>query len=141
MRFTDGVALSTAERSGSFSRWRSLLAPPRSPVEVVTGDADVVDARNHRGRFVWYGRKPGLSAAEKSGLAAFTIRMKSDDPIELEGDMDTEIKKWRLPEADRDYRMKIRRVCRALVKAGIRRPDELKSIEDTTGIPVVGILK
>jgi hypothetical protein len=93
-------------------------------------------ARNHRLVMDWRGDG---GAATK--LAEFERLVDSEDDFELAGDSDVKIKQWQIPQRDTEYRLKMRRVCRALVKTGLVGEGALRHVEELIGVPIVGTLE
>lgn len=57
------------------------------------------------------------------------------------GDNDVKILQSRIPSTDTRYRLKMRRVCRALIKYGSVNKQRTKQVEEVIGIPLVGTLE
>jgi hypothetical protein len=98
-------------------------------------------ARNHRRIMSYFGRKPQLSEEQKKQLADFQAMIDGDATFELPGDEKVKIKKWQIPRDDIEYRLKMRTVCRALVKTGLVKNNQLKQLEKLIAIPIIGTLE
>ena len=73
------------------------------------------------------------------------LLIDSNEPIKLGGDGRKKIKSWQIPKADTAYRLKIRRVCRALLKTSLvdrdQFPHRIEPIEDVIGMPIISIIE
>ena len=98
-------------------------------------------AKNHRGVLDWYGRAQDLSEPQKKQVAQFFSLLDGKTGFALPGD-EKAIPRWQLPRTDADYRLRVRTVCRALVKTGLVSDTErLAPIGHAIGIPVTGALE
>jgi hypothetical protein len=77
-------------------------------------------------------------AEETSRIDVFRELMKDPAAIRLPGDEGVTIPRWRLPTWERKFCMTVRRVCRALIKAGLARPESLQPLGGIIGIPILG---
>lgn len=102
-------------------------------------------ARNHRHMTDWSGEDHTESA--KKRLAEFVRFLESKEELQLDGDKNITIKKYQLPQTDLEYRMRIRKVCRALSKTDLVDggmlvdKNQLKAIEEVIGIPIIGVIE
>lgn len=97
---------------------------------------------NHRLIMEWFGNnKPDLSDDAKKQLAEFETLLESKDDISFPEDKKGKIEDWQILQADTEYRLKIRRICRALIKTGLVDKDSFKAIEDSIEIPIFGVLE
>ena len=94
--------------------------------------------RNHRLIMAWSSRGPTISQENQKELDEFVTLIDSDDAFELAGDKDVDILQSRIPSTDTKYRLKMRRVCRALIKTGLVDKQRLKQVEEVIGVPIVG---
>ena len=102
----------------------------------------IPSARNHRLIMEGFGsKKPEISDDVNKQLSEFETLIDGKDEIELTEDKNVKIEKWQIPQTDTEYRLKIRRVCRALIKTGLVNKDRFKSIEDSIEIPIFGVLE
>ncbi len=85
------------------------------------------------------GRQSEIPKETRERLAEFEHLIDGDDPFELPGDSDVKIEPWRIPNTDTEYRLKMRRVCRALLKTGlVTQEQRLARLEELVGIPILG---
>ena len=102
----------------------------------------IPSTRNHRLIMERFGNnKPDLSDDAKKQLAEFETLLESKDDISFPEDKKGKIEDWQIPQADTEYRLKIRRICRALIKTGLVDKDSFKAIEDSIDIPIFGVLE
>ncbi len=98
--------------------------------------------RNYRLVVTSPASKGGLTEKVKKKLAEFETLTDSDQAFELPGDSDAKIEQWRIPQTDIEYRLKMRRVCRALLKTGLaNHHSQLSDTEEAIGIPLLGALE
>ncbi len=97
-------------------------------------------ARNHRLAKKWV-MKTKISDKLRRRLTEFEALIDGNEAIELQGDERKKIKLWHIPKTETGYRLKIRRVCRALIKTGFVDQKGFGPIEDVIGIPVIGIIE
>ena len=98
-------------------------------------------ARNHRLIMRIFGNGPQVSDAQKKRLAEFGTLIDSEDAFELPGDNDVKILQSWIPSTDTQYRLKMRRVGRALVKTGLVGKRQVNHLEEVISIPFVGTLE
>ncbi|MHC4647287.1 MAG: hypothetical protein ACYTBJ_17490 [Planctomycetota bacterium] len=90
----------------------------------------------------WPASKGKLTEKVKKKLAEFERLIDSDEAFGLPGDSDVKIEQWRIPQTDIEYRLKIRRVCRAFLKTGLaHHHSQLSNTEEAIGIPLLGALE
>jgi hypothetical protein len=94
--------------------------------------------RNHRLIMRILDNGPQVPDSQKKRLAEFETLIDSEDAFELPGDNDVHILQSRIPSTDTKYRLKMRRVGRALVKTGLLHRRQLKQLEEVIGVPIVG---
>jgi hypothetical protein len=97
--------------------------------------------RNHRLIMKGFGRGPKISQEQKKKLTEFQRLIDSKDAFEIPGDKDVHILQSRIPSTDTKYRLKMRRVCRALIKTGLADKERFKQVEELIGIPLLGTLE
>jgi hypothetical protein len=97
--------------------------------------------RNHRLIMRIFGNGPQVPDSQKRRLAEFETLIDSEDAFELPGDNDVKILQSRIPSTDTQYRLKMRRVCRALIKMGLADKERSKQVEELIGIPLLGTLE
>ncbi len=73
-------------------------------------------------------------------LAEFEALIDSEDEFAIEGDEGTVVKMQPI-EVDVEYRLKIRRVCRAFMKCGMVNAEQLKEIEEVIGVRIFSVDK
>ncbi|MHC4647288.1 MAG: hypothetical protein ACYTBJ_17495 [Planctomycetota bacterium] len=97
--------------------------------------------RNHRLVMKRQDQRSETSIEAREKLAEFEQLIDGEEAFELPGDSDVKIEPWRIPHTDTEYRLKIRRVCRALLKTGlVRQEQRLARLEELIGIPILGKL-
>lgn len=134
---------SKALRNDMGYHFRSLLRNPHG-----TGALKALERRkliplapNHR-LVLRHTVDPGLSEEEKQRIGRFEELIDGGGDLSVPGDEEVEIPKWQIPEQDREYRLEMRAVCRALLESGIiRKRDQIQPLEDLIGIPTVGRLE
>ena len=97
-------------------------------------------ARNHRGVLTGFGGQ-NITEEKQKQLADFEALIDGDAPFDLTGDDQVTVEKWQQPSSDIEYRLSMRRVCRALVKTRLADGSRLKAIEEVIGIPIVGTVE
>ncbi|UCG47565.1 MAG: hypothetical protein JSU94_19030, partial [Phycisphaerales bacterium] len=83
--------------------------------------------------------KPCTDENQKQ-LAEFKRLIDSRYAFVLEGDAANRITRKQIGTRDTEYRLKIRTVCRALIKTKLSSENRLKDIEKLIAIPMVGAL-
>ncbi|MBI3987916.1 MAG: hypothetical protein HY343_13410, partial [Lentisphaerae bacterium] len=102
----------------------------------------IPSARNHIGQFKWgKGHEEKLNDRVLKQTRDFEALLDGKADIVLPGDDTAKIARWSLPATALDYRLQMRKVCRALITTGLYSADQLKPIEETLGIPLVGTLE
>ena|GEM_PF-6898003 len=77
----------------------------------------------------------------RNQLAEFKRLIDSRYAFALEGDAKVRITRKQVGTRDTEYRLKMRTICRALIKTELSTEDRLKDIEKLIAIPIVGTLK
>jgi hypothetical protein len=98
-------------------------------------------ARSHRLIMAPSRHGPRISQENQGKLDEFETLIDGDDAFDLSGDNKTKIRQSRIPKMDTEYRLKMRRVCRALVKTGLADKQRLKHLEEVIGVPIVSTLE
>ncbi|MHC4460501.1 MAG: hypothetical protein ACYS30_03630 [Planctomycetota bacterium] len=97
--------------------------------------------RNHRHIMKYIGSKTQLSEQQKKQLADFKALIDGDAEFNLPEDEKVMIHKWLFLQNDTEYRLRMRRVCRVLVKTGLARNNQITKLEELIQIPIVGTLE
>ncbi|UCG47564.1 MAG: hypothetical protein JSU94_19025 [Phycisphaerales bacterium] len=98
-------------------------------------------ARNHRRVLELPGRKWEPTEDDRKKLAEFRKLIESSEPFNLDADANASLFYTRLDAEDIEYRLSIRRVCRALIKTGLANSGQLRELQELIAIPLVGTLK
>jgi hypothetical protein len=98
-------------------------------------------ARNRRLIMKRFGHGPKISEEHRKKLSEFEMLIDGDGPFELAGDNKIEIRQLQIPKGNAEYRLRMRRVCRALVKTGLADEQRLKHLEEVIGVPIVSTLE
>ncbi len=101
----------------------------------------VPPARGLRLVFDWGPGRKKLSATDNKKIANLGAMLDSSATIKLPGDAAAAKKEWTRPADDVDYRWKVRRAVRALIKLGLARAGSVKHLEQLIGIPIHGAFK
>lgn len=119
-------------------RMQVLFARPRPGVKDVLEKLEVIPpVRTHRFMMDW-SRNGGQEAEALSEPERKALMDACAKECVLPGDDAVKITGWQVPRTDTEYRMKVRRACRALVAAGRVSLAELQAIEKVIGMPIVG---
>jgi len=95
-------------------------------------------ARNHRWEFR-YLRRSGLSEEEQERISRFEDMIDGKAELSLPGDSEVTVSEDSIPEEDREYRLRMRTICRALVATGLAADvKRIVIMEEILGIPLVG---
>jgi len=122
---------------------RSVLWDPMSEavLKALEGRKLVPAARNHRLVMQFFGAAPKVSEDQQARLEEFIALIDGEEDFALPGDEEQSLS-WRaLRPIQREYPMKIRRVCRALIKTRLCDRNRLKPIEQAIGLPIVSRLE
>jgi hypothetical protein len=98
--------------------------------------------RNWRLVMKQFGDAAKITEETKKKLAEFERLIDGEEKIELQGDERVNTKNWWFPQKDTAYRLKMRRVCRALVKTGlVREETRLRTLGESIGIGIWGTIE
>lgn len=97
--------------------------------------------RNYRHVMKYFGSKTQLSEQQKKQLADFKALIDGDADLNLPGDEKFRIHKWLFLQNDIEYRLRMRRVCRVLVKTGLAGNNQITKLEELIEIPIVGTVE
>ncbi|MBN2138081.1 MAG: hypothetical protein JW720_09755 [Sedimentisphaerales bacterium] len=97
--------------------------------------------RNHRLVMQYFGRGGELSDKQEKQLAEFLSLVDAGTEFDLPEDGNMKVQRNAVPAEYREYRLRIRTVCRALVKTALVKPDRLRHIEELIGIAILGKLQ
>ncbi len=92
---------------------------------------------NHRGLM----GGSGSGTPDQKKLKKFKALLNSSQPVTLSADGNQVVKLSEVPTFKREYRLKVRKAVRALLKAELINAYNLKHIEKTLGVPILGKLK
>ncbi|MHC4778176.1 MAG: hypothetical protein ACYTFG_06310 [Planctomycetota bacterium] len=95
-------------------------------------------ARSHRGKAKWF---DPVTDKQLQSIEVLKDLLNSPNEVELDQDKDKTIQPWDLPKKDLEYRLTIRRACRALVKCGLCKFGLLEPMGDIIDIPIAGVIK
>jgi hypothetical protein len=109
-------------------------------IKMLTKRKLIPPARNHLRVFNRNEVLHELAGWQKQQLVDFEVMIDSKDTYLLPGDEKVTIPRWRLGQDNLDYRLKMRKVVRALLKTGLMREVHLKQFEECLGIPIIGKL-
>jgi len=122
---------------------RSVLWDPlgREVLKALETRKLVPATRNHRLVMQYFGPAPKVSEHQQAQLDEFIALIDGEEDFALPGDENQSLS-WRaLRPYQREYPMKVRRVCRALIKTGLCDPGRLKPVEQAIGLPIVSRLE
>ncbi|MHC4744998.1 MAG: hypothetical protein ACYS8Z_24035, partial [Planctomycetota bacterium] len=138
------IAFDSAKALRDDARWHfaSLFWEPigRDIIKILEERRLVPVARNHRRIMKYFGPAQELSEHQKKQLADFAALLDAD-AFTLDGDEKVRIAKSQIPADNSEYRIELRKVCRALIKIDLVRSDRLESFEKVIAIPLIGVLE
>ncbi len=122
---------------------RTLLWEPVGDevVKLLEAKKLISKARNQRGRMNWFRKKPTLTGARQKQMEEFQSLLDGQGDIRLPEDGQKTISPLQIPAQDREYRQKMRRVCRALVQTKLVQMNRMKRLEELIGIPLIGSME
>ena len=98
---------------------RKLISPRKNHRRIMTGAQGIISGQ----------------------ILDFEKMIDSDKPISIPGDEKVTLRSYTFPKSETEYRLKIRKVCRALIATKLTTLDRIKNLERIIGIPIVGTIK
>lgn len=96
---------------------------------------------NHRMKWTSPAQKQPEATTVDTRMAEFLKLVDGNYAIFLEKDASITVDRWNLPQTDIDYRLRMRRVFRALLKTGLSAPHALEPAAKRLGVPLYGTIK
>lgn len=118
---------------------RSVLrdAAGQAALPLLESAGVIPPARNHRHVWGIFGSKPTAGASEKA-LSDLQEYLADDAPLSLPEDADHAVPEAAVSGPHAEWRLKLRRSCRALIKAGFAKAEALKGVEPILELPLLG---
>lgn len=120
-----------------------LIAKPTRQVLTWLEQRDLIPpAKNHRGEMTGPDVDGSRATEAQSRMNAVKSALERDEEVVLPGDDAIRIARNTLPRQELDYRLRMRRAVRILVKNGLLdRKYELQPLQECLGVPIIGTME